>query len=109
MNPKSVSIHKMREAEQTEAPRPLMRDLGQPAGFPIDNLGDTLSAAAAAIHEKTRAPLPTCGQSVLAVGCLAAQGNIDVELPTGGVRPVSEYFVTISESDGTVFVQVILE
>ncbi len=78
-----------------EPPRPLMREMPPADPFPVDALGG-LTAAARAIHERTQAPLATCGQSVLAAATLAVQGLVDVELPTRQVRPVSCFFVTIA-------------
>jgi hypothetical protein len=78
-----------------EPPRPLMREMPPANPFPVEALGG-LTAAARAIHERTQAPLATCGQSVLAAATLAVQGLADVELPTRQVRPVSCFFVTIA-------------
>lgn len=68
----------------------LMREMPPADPFPINALGDR-AAAARGIHERTQAPLATCGQSVLAV-----QGLADVELPTRQVRPTSCFFVTVA-------------
>jgi hypothetical protein len=78
-----------------EPPRPLMREVPPAEPFPVEALGG-LAAAARAIHERTQAPIATCGQSVLAAATLAVQGLADVELPTRQVRPVSCFFVTIA-------------
>lgn len=57
-----------------------------------------MGGGAEAIHARTKAPLPICGQSVLAVATLAAQSHANIELPTGDVRPLSCFFVTVAES-----------
>ena len=79
----------------SEPPRPLMREMPPADPFPIDALGD-LAAAARGIHERTQAPLATCGQSVLAAATLAVQGLANIELPTRQVRPTSCFFVTVA-------------
>jgi hypothetical protein len=81
-----------------EPPRPLTRELPPADPFPIDALGDLLGSAARAIHERVQCPLAICGQSVIAAATLAAQGHADVQLPTGHVRPISNFFVTIAET-----------
>jgi hypothetical protein len=81
-----------------EAPRPLTRELPPADPFPIDALGDVLGAAARAINDRVQAPLAICGQSVLATAALAVQAHVDVALPMGHVRPISDYFITIAES-----------
>jgi Protein of unknown function (DUF3987) len=88
------------EAEDVtpEPPRPLMRPLPPADPYPIDALGDVLGAAARAIHDRVQAPLATCGQSVLAAAALSTQGHVDVELPTGEAKPLSENFLTIAAS-----------
>ena len=93
-----------------EPPRPLMRELPPAEPFPVDALGGVLKDAAEAIHDRTQAPMAICAQSVLATACLAAQGHVDVELPTGQRRPVSCYFLTVAERrDGSVRVAVLDE
>jgi hypothetical protein len=81
---------------QSEAPRPLMRELPPPDPFPIDALGDVLASAAKGIHERVRAPIAICGQSVLAAATLAVQSHADVKLPTGQTKPLSGYFVSVA-------------
>ncbi len=81
-----------------EPPRPLMRELPEPDPFPVEALGNVLGGAAQAIYDKTQAPLPICGQSVLAAATLATQALADVELPTGHRRPLSSFCLTVAES-----------
>ena len=83
---------------EDEEPRPLVRDLPPPEPYPVDALGDILGPAAKAIHDRTRAPMAICAQSVLAAATLAAQAHADVLLPTGQSRPISLYFLTIGVS-----------
>lgn len=80
------------------SPLPLTRPMPDAEAFPIAALGGILDKAAEAIQARTKAPMSICGQSVLAVATLAAQAQANVELPTGDVRPLSCYFVTIAES-----------
>jgi hypothetical protein len=81
-----------------EPPRPLIRELPPADPFPIDALGDLLGSAARAIHERVRCPVAICGQSVIAAATLAGQAHADVQLPTGHVRPISNFFVTRAET-----------
>jgi Protein of unknown function (DUF3987) len=81
-----------------EPPRPLIRELPPADPFPIDALGDLLGSAARAIHERVRCPVAICGQSVIAAATLTAQSHVDVELPTGHIKPISNFFVTIAET-----------
>ncbi len=77
---------------------PLYRDIPDPDPYPVDALGSILTPAAHAIVDLTQAPIEIAAQSVLALATLAAQGHIDVMLPTGQVRPVSCFFLTAAES-----------
>ena len=81
---------------KAEKPRPLMRELPPADPFPVDALGDVLAPAARAIHDRVRAPLAICGQSVLAAATLAVQGHANVELPMGHEKPLSGYFVSVA-------------
>src|SRR6476620_10957388 len=81
-----------------ELPRPLTRELPPADPFPADALGDVLASAAHAIHDRIKAPLAICGQSVLSAATLAVQAHADVELPTGHRKPLSNFYITISES-----------
>jgi hypothetical protein len=73
-----------------------MRELPPADPFPVDALGDVLAPAAKAIHDRVRAPLAICGQSVLAAATLAVQGHANVELPMGHAKPLSCYFVSVA-------------
>jgi hypothetical protein len=90
-----LTLEKLELQSTSEPPRPLMREMPPADPFPIDALGD-LAAAARGIHERTQAPLATCGQSVLAAATLAVQGLANIELPTRQVRPTSCFFVTVA-------------
>jgi Protein of unknown function (DUF3987) len=81
--------------QQGEPPRPLMREMPPPDPFPVEALGTTLANAAIGIQDRTQAPVAICGQSVLAAATLVTQGYADVKLPTGQVRPLSNYFATV--------------
>jgi hypothetical protein len=88
-------IHGAEEVKR-EPPRPLTRELPPADPFPVDALGDVLAPAARAIHDRVQAPLAICGQSVLAAATLAVQAHADVQLPTGKVRPLANYYLTIA-------------
>ena len=75
------------QSAQVEDAMPLRREMPPAAAFPIDALGPILGNAAHGIHDVIQAPLAMCGQSVLGAAALAAQGHVDVTLPTQQVRP----------------------
>lgn len=81
-----------------EPPRPLIRELPPADQFPVGALGDILGAATRAINDRVQAPMAICGQSTLAAATLAAQGHADVELPTGHVKPITNYLFSIAET-----------
>jgi hypothetical protein len=47
---------------------------------------------------RTQAPIAMCGNSVLAAATLAAQAQRDVELPGGGRKPLTEFFISVADS-----------
>ena len=81
--------------EHVKSPRPLMRETIPADPFPTDALGAILANAAVGIQDRTQAPIAICGQSVLATATLVTQGYADVKLPTGQLRPLSNYFATV--------------
>jgi hypothetical protein len=85
-------------AHKPEPPRPLIRTLPPANPFPVDALGDVLGNAARAINDRVQAPMAICGQSVLATATLAVQGHADTQLPTGHIKPVSSFFLTVAET-----------
>ena len=82
--------------QRLEPPRPLIRELPPADPFPVEAFGDILELAAKGINDRVQAPMAICGQSVLAVGTLAVQGHADVELPTGQIKPISCFFLSIA-------------
>ena len=84
--------------QASEPPRPLIRELPPADPFPVDALGEILGAAAKGINDRVQAPMAICGQSVLAAATLAVQGHANIELPTGHLKPLSNFFVTIAET-----------
>jgi len=84
--------------QENEPPRPLQREIPPSAPFPGQALGKLLELVAVGIEEKVQAPFEICAQSLLATATLAVQGYADVLLPTGAVRPISSYFVSVAES-----------
>jgi hypothetical protein len=90
------AILESNENIKSEPPRPLMRELPPADPFPIHALGDVLEPAAAAIHDRVRAPLAICAQSVLAAAALAVQGLGNIKLPPGHVKPLSCFFVSVA-------------
>lgn len=87
------------ENDSTERhPLPLMQDTPPETAVPVNALNGVLSEAVLAIHAKVQAPLATCLQSGLAVATLATQAHANVLMPTQQERPLSNNFMTISES-----------
>jgi hypothetical protein len=81
-----------------ESPRPLKREVDAAQPYPYKSLGSVLAPAVEAIREATQAPLGICAQAILATANLCVQPHINIELPSGEVKPVSEYFVSVAES-----------
>lgn len=84
--------------QRLEPPRPLIRELPPADPFPVEALGEILEPAARGINDRVQAPMAVCGQSVLAAGTLAVQAHANIELPTGDIKPISEYFVSVAET-----------
>jgi hypothetical protein len=97
-DPKAAMRDSLNDAEpvKPEPPRPLMRALPPADPFPIEALGDVLAPAARAIHDCVQAPMAICAQSVLAVSTLAVQGHADVQLPTGHIRPLNGFYLSVA-------------
>ncbi|MDO8397972.1 MAG: YfjI family protein [Bradyrhizobium sp.] len=83
---------------RVERPLPLLRALPPPEAFPVEALGDVLGPAAEAIQDAVQSPWAMCSQAVLAAATLAVQGIADVELPTGQIKPISNFFLTVAGS-----------
>jgi hypothetical protein len=83
---------------RAERPLPLLRALPAPEAFPVEALGDVLGPAAEAIQDIVQSPWAMCSQAVLAAATLAVQGFADVELPTGQIKPISNFFLTVAGS-----------
>ena len=81
-----------------ESPLPLVRELPPAPLFPIEALSPMMEAAARGIQAQTQAPMDICANAVIAAACLATQGHADVCLPTGAVKPLSLYIVTVARS-----------
>lgn len=80
------------------SPQPLRRPLPDEKPYPVQLLGKAMEKVARAIHNKVQAPMSMCAQAVLATASLAVQAHANVELPTGQIRPVSEFFLAIADS-----------
>src|SRR4051794_6469791 len=85
------------EPHVPEPPQPLRRVLPPADPLPLDALG-RYAEAAEAVHDRSKAPVATCCQSVLATLTLAAQALANVRLPTGDDQPIADYYATVSES-----------
>lgn len=66
--------------------------------YPIDSLYSLISDAAREVRDNLKAPDALIGNSFLTAMSIACQGEIDVELPTGQIRPVSLDIITIADS-----------
>jgi hypothetical protein len=95
---KIAEIINSAEKYSSEPPLSLRRQGAPSEAYPVDALGKTLADAAKAINAKIQAPESICAQSVLAAATLAVQAHADVELPTGQLRPLSCFFMTIAAS-----------
>lgn len=85
--------------DREHEPTPLVRPMAPAEPFPVEALG-ALAPVALALHDMVQSPLAMCGNTVLAVATLAAQGHVDVKLPINGglVHPTSGLFVTVGRS-----------
>ncbi|MBR1197807.1 DUF3987 domain-containing protein [Bradyrhizobium sp. AUGA SZCCT0158] len=83
---------------QGPRPLPLVREVVPADAFPVEALGEVLGSAALAIHDHVQSPLAMCGQAVLAAATLTVQGHADVEVATGQVKPLSNFYLTIAAS-----------
>ena len=86
------------QATEPPEPLPLVRALPPAEPYPVHALGSAMGAAARAFQAKTQAPMDICANAVLAVAGLAAQPHADVHLPTGEIKPLSLYLVTVARS-----------
>src|ERR1043166_3880419 len=93
-----VSQLEQAEAYDPEGPQPLFRELPEAPEFPVNSLGPLLGGAAMAIREQVQSPVALGAQSVLAAATVAIQSHIDIRLPTGAIKPVSLYLLTVGES-----------
>jgi Protein of unknown function (DUF3987) len=84
--------------DERDRPQPLMRPLPPPEPFPIEALGPELSGVARSIADIVQAPIEMCAGAVLGSVSLAVSARLDVELPTGEVKPTSEFFCPIALS-----------
>lgn len=66
-----------------------------PPAFPTDALGPTLAAAVTAVAAQTQAPTALIAHHILTLATVAAQRLIALRLPTGALRPVSCFFVSL--------------
>ncbi|MCR9061805.1 MAG: YfjI family protein [Rhodobacteraceae bacterium] len=80
-----------------EAPRPLVRKMAEAEPYPIEALGP-LRSPVLAIQEHTQAPLALCAQAVIGAVALVSQAHCNVELPSGQVKPLSLFLLTIAGS-----------
>lgn len=86
------------QERENNQPLPLMRNVPPETMIPIDALDGIIRDTILAIHDKVRAPMATCLQSILGVAALATQAHANVLMPTQQERPLSNFFMTISES-----------
>ncbi|MGE4064695.1 MAG: DUF3987 domain-containing protein [Rhodospirillaceae bacterium] len=64
--------------------------------FPAGALGPHIGGAASAVAACTQAPLELVAHHLLTLAAMPVQRLVSVRLPTGGVQPVSCYFLTIA-------------
>jgi hypothetical protein len=85
-------------SDKDAEPQPLMRPLPPPEPFPLEALGPELASAARAICDVVQSPIEMCVSGVLASTSLAVSAHINIQLPTGQIRPVSCWFWLIAVS-----------
>jgi|EndMetStandDraft_5_1072996.scaffolds.fasta_scaffold00195_26 hypothetical protein len=92
-------LQKMDEAEFARPePLPLTGEMVRGEDYPVEALGETISAAVSAISRKVMVPTALAANSVLSACSLAGQPYVNVGLPTDQDRPVSLFLVTVAES-----------
>ena len=79
-------------------PEPLLGEVGVAPDFPIDALGEYLSAGVRAVAKLAVVPPALAAQSILATASLCSQPHFDVRLPFGATAPLSLYFLTVADS-----------
>ena len=84
------------EKFEPEKPQPLSRKMDPADLYPVEALGEILEPAARAVQARTLAPMALAGQSVLGAAVLSVQGFKDIELPTGQIKPISCFFLSIA-------------
>src|SRR4029078_3003858 len=97
----AAALKKARGTEpdlKLEPPRPLIRELPPADPFPVEALSDVLGYATRAINDRVQSPMSIWEQSTLAAATLAAKGHADVDLPTGHVKPITNFFLSIAAS-----------
>src|SRR5688572_7093547 len=75
---------------------PLIRAHDTQISFPLEALGGIVGAAVSAIVDQAQVAAPLAAQHALAAITAAVQRRIDVVLPTGKQRPVSNYFLSVA-------------
>lgn len=76
----------------------LYEEVSEGEPFPMEALSPLLQRAAMAIYDKVRAPLALGAQSVLAAVTVTVQSQVNVQLPTGEIKPCNNFFLSIAES-----------
>ena len=93
------AAEKLNTASRTRPePEPLLAETGVAPEFPIDALGEFLSAGVRAIAKLAVVPPALAAQSVLATASLCSQPHFDVRLPFGATAPLSLFFLTVADS-----------
>lgn len=86
------------EAPKAEPPAPIVRELPPAPRFPLEALPPMMGGAVSALQSLTQAPVDIAANAILAVAALTAQSQVDVTLPTGDVKPVSLFLLTVAAS-----------
>lgn len=91
-------IISLAEEVKPDSPEPLRSKKSEPVDFPIEVCTPLIRNAILSIEDKIQAPTALCAQSVLATANLAVQGHANIQLPHGGIRPISCFFLSIAKS-----------
>jgi hypothetical protein len=77
-----------------------MRPLPPPEPFPLDALGPELAAVTQAICDIVQSPIEMCAGAVLASVSFAVSPYINIRLPTGDIKPVTNWVWCVAVSGG---------
>jgi putative DNA primase/helicase len=78
---------------------PLVAEESRPREYPLDALGGILGAAARDVATQVETPIEIAANTALAGAALAVSGLVQVEVPTGEIKPANLFIATLSASN----------